>query len=47
MDWFNQDPTLFEPLNAVAPIIVAKFDREWPMTFYRLPQELREQVFDY
>jgi hypothetical protein len=46
-EWCLQDPIIFEPANAVALTLEAKFEAEQPMPFFRLPPELRVMVYEY
>ncbi|CAF9933459.1 hypothetical protein IMSHALPRED_009373 [Imshaugia aleurites] len=46
-NWKNHGPIIFEPVSAVARTIEMIFERERPRPFFRLPRELRDQVYEY
>lgn len=46
-DWNKHGPIIFEPVSAVALIIKTIIEREKPQPFFSLPQELRDQVYEY
>ena len=46
-DWCKHGPIVFEPVCDVAVTIKAVMERECPMPFFRLPPELREEVYGY